>query len=135
MFHDNNLRMIPIRGDMSHLFDISQALSEGEIVSMPADRIFGSDKAVTVSLLGARTHIPEGPFRVATMRGLDVLAVNVMKTSPRSYKIYVAPLEYDKEAPRREQVAELANSYARELQRVVTLHPEQWYNYFEFWKQ
>lgn len=135
MFAGNNVRMIPIRGDMSHLFVISQALSDGETVSMPADRIFGSDKAVTVNLLGSPLRIPEGPFRVAAMRGLDVVAVNVMKTSPRSYKIFVAPLQYDKQASRREQVAQIASLYASELQRVITLYPEQWYNYFDFWKQ
>ncbi|MCC8176661.1 MAG: lysophospholipid acyltransferase family protein [Bacteroidales bacterium] len=135
MFQGNNLRMIPIRSDMGHLFDISQALSDGETVSMPADRIFGSDKAVTVNFLGVKARLPQGPFRVATMRGLDVIAVNVMKTAPQRYKIYVSPLEYDKQAPRREQVTQIATLYAHELQRVITLHPLQWYNYYEFWNQ
>ena len=80
-----------------------------------------------------RAHLPAGPFRVATMRGLDCLAVNVMKTGAKSYCIYVTPLTYDKQAPRPEQVRGLADSYARELERIVTMYPEQWYNYFEFW--
>jgi predicted LPLAT superfamily acyltransferase len=67
------------------------------------------------------------------MRGLDCLAVNVMKTGAKSYRIYVTPLTYDKQAPRAEQVRGLADSYARELERIVTMYPEQWYNYFEFW--
>ncbi len=101
-FAGNNIRMIPVKGDMSHLFDIDQALQRGEIVSMPADRLFGSPKTVEVQLLGATAHLPMGPFSVATMRGLSVLAVNVMKHSTRGYRVYVKPLDYDKEAPRKQ---------------------------------
>jgi predicted LPLAT superfamily acyltransferase len=119
---------------MSHLFLIDHALQEGEIVSMPADRLIGSQKTVTVSLLGAEALLPLGPFSVATMRGLDVLAVNVMKDSWPSYKIFVTPLVYDKQAARKEQIRQLADGYAAELERMLQQYPTQWYNFFDFWK-
>jgi len=133
MFANTNINMIGINADMSHLYEINSALANGEIVSMPGDRIFGSEKSIETDLLGATAHLPAGPFRVATMRGLDCLAVNVMKTGAKSYRIYVSPLIYNKQAPRPEQVRGLADSYARELERIITMYPEQWYNYFEFW--
>ena len=133
MFANTNINMIGIDADMSHLYEINSALANGEIVSMPSDRIFGSEKSIETDLLGATAHLPAGPFRVATMRGLDCLAVNVMKTGAKSYRIYVSPLIYNKQAPRPEQVRGLADSYARELERIITMYPEQWYNYFEFW--
>ena len=133
MFANTNINMIGIDADMSHLYEINSALANGEIVSMPGDRIFGSEKSIETDLLGATAHLPAGPFRVATMRGLDCLAVNVMKTGAKSYRIYVSPLIYNKQAPRPEQVRGLADSYARELERIITMYPEQWYNYFEFW--
>jgi predicted LPLAT superfamily acyltransferase len=76
MFADTNIRMIPVSSDMSHLFEIDHALQNGETVSMPADRIFGSPKAIEAEFLGAKAKFPQGPFSVATMRGLEVLAVN-----------------------------------------------------------
>ena len=100
---------------------------------MPADRIFGSQKSVTMKLLGAEVRLPLGPFSVATMRGLNVLTVNVMKTATNSYKIYVKPLDYDKQSPRRQQISQLAQGYATELERILTMYPTQWYNYFEYW--
>ena len=133
MFANTNINMIGIDADMSHLYEINSALANGEIVSMPGDRIFGSEKSIETDFLGTTAHLPAGPFRVATMRGLDCLAVNVMKTGAKSYRIYVSPLIYNKQAPRPEQVRGLADSYARELERIVTMYPEQWYNYFEFW--
>lgn len=68
------------------------------------------------------------------MRGLDVLAVNVMKSGTTSYRIYVKPLDYDKQASRQQQVSQLASSYAAELERILTMYPTQWYNFYDFWK-
>ena len=68
------------------------------------------------------------------MRGLDVIAVNVLKIGAKKYKIIVTPLCYDGQAPRKEQIQQLSREYVKELERVVNLYPTQWYNYFEFWK-
>ena len=105
----HNIRMIPVKDDMSHLFLVNKALDDSEIVSMPADRIIGSAKTVTARFLGADARFPAGPFSVAAMKGLDVLVVNVMKTSARGY------------------------SYVKELERRVRQYPLQWFNFHDFW--
>ena len=134
MFEEANIRMIGIGTDMSHLFEINNALSNGEIVSMPADRMLGSTKQISHTFLGKTAFFPAGPFAVATSRSLDVLAVNVMKTSSDGYKIIVTPLAYDKTLPKNEQIKQLSSAYVRELERIVRKYPEQWYNYYEFWE-
>ena len=133
LFSGTNISMIAIRPDMSHLFEIDKALANGETVSMPADRINGSPKYIEHDFLGAKAKFPLGPFSVATMRSLNVLAVNVMKTSLRSYMIYVTPLHYDKTTTRKEQIQQLSKAYVAELEKRVRQYPAQWYNYFEFW--
>jgi len=133
MFADTNVNMIALRPDMSHLFELDHALANGEIVSVPADRINGSQKSIRHDFFGAEAKFPVGPFALATMRGLDVLAINVVKTSLRGYKIYVTPLLYDKSAPRQQQVSQLSLAYVTELEKRVRQYPTQWYNYFEFW--
>ena len=135
MFTGTNISMIAIQPDMSHLFEIDKALTDGGIVSMPADRINGSKKCIELDFLGAKAKFPLGPFSVATMRGLEVLAVNVMKDSLTSYKIYVTPLLYDKGATRQEQIKQLSEAYVAELEKRVRQYPEQWYNYFKFWQE
>ncbi len=133
MFGTSRISMIPIRSDMSHLFDINRALSEGEIVSLPADRLFGSPKSIPIRFMGAVAQFPVGPFVTATLRGLDVLAVNVMKTGTKRYTAYITPLDYDRTLPRRQQTEALAHAYAAELERVLRRYPTQWYNYYDFW--
>lgn len=133
-FSPNNIRMIPILPDMSHLFLVNEALANHEIVSMPADRVVGSTRTVACELLDKKAKLPMGPFSVATMREMDVLAVNVMKTSSKGYTVYVTPLTYDKQASRKEQMAQLAASYAHELECRLKQYPEQWFNFYDFWK-
>ncbi len=134
LFSSTNINMIAVRPDMGHLFEINEALAAGEIVSMPADRINGSEKSVKLDFLGAKAKFPYGPFALATMRSLDVVAVNVMKTGLRRYRIIVTPLAYDRSAPRKQQIDQLSRAYVDELQRIVNQYPTQWHNYFEFWK-
>lgn len=133
MFAATNIRMIRMDNNNDHVFKINEALLEGNIISMPADRVFGSGKHVQERLLGRRVNLPMGPFALAAMRELNVLAVNVMKTRPDTYKIYVTPLYYDKTVPFKQQIGQLARAYVSELQRMLKLYPEQWYNYFEYW--
>lgn len=134
MFDRTNIRMICIREDMGHLFEIERALSEGNVVSLPADRHMGGSKTVECSFLGHPADFPKGPFSVAVMCSLDVLAVNVMKEGAKRYRIYVTPLRYDRGAPRKEQMRGLCGAYVAELEKRVEQYPAQWYNFFDFWK-
>lgn len=130
---EHNIRMIPVREDMSHLFIVNEALSNNEIMSMPADRIVGSAKVVKVNFFGETASLPAGPFSVATMNGFEALAVNVMKISAKRYKVYVTRLSYDTQAPRKQQMQQLANCYVEELERRVRQYPSQWFNFYDFW--
>ena len=80
-FSEHNITMIPVKEDMSHLFKINEALVNHEIVSMPADRVMGSSKTIPTEFLGKTAHFPSGPFAVATLRNLEVLAINVIRIS------------------------------------------------------
>ena len=133
MFVQTNIHMISVRKDMSHLYDINNALANGEIVSIPSDRIWGSSKSISIPFLRCEADFPVGPFHVAALRGQEVLVVHVMKIAVKRYKVYVKPLAYDKHAPRQEQIETLARQYVTELERMLRQYPTQWYNYFDFW--
>lgn len=133
MFKDNNIRMIPMMADMSHLFVIDQALSDGEILSMPADRVFGSQKSFSIDFFCARARFPQGPFLLAAMRDVPMLFVSVMKTSATKYHILVHKIECKVKGSTRIKAADLANQYVVLLEETVKQYPAQWYNYFDFW--
>ena len=131
----NNVRMVPVKNDLSHLFLLNTALDEGEIVSMPADRIFGSQKSVECQFFGQTARFPLGAFAMTVQKEVDVIAVFVMKEGMRNYRIYLREIQYDRKLGKREQMSLLAQNFATELENIVRRYPTQWFNYFDFWKQ
>ena len=131
----NNVRMVPVKDDLSHLFLLNTALDDGEIVSMPADRIFGSQKSVDCQFFGEKARFPLGAFAMAVQKEVEVIAVFVMKEGMRKYRIYLREIQYDKELSKREQMSQLAQHFATQLEAIVRRYPTQWFNYFDFWKQ
>jgi predicted LPLAT superfamily acyltransferase len=58
-----------------------------------------------------------------------------MKEGLRNYRIYLRELHHDKSLSKREQMSQLAQRYAEQLEAIVRRYPTQWFNYFDFWKQ
>lgn len=133
IFAKRGIRMIPTSEDMSHIYEMNNALAEGEIVSIPADRIFGSPRTVECQLLGAKAKLPLGPFALATQREAKTIAIFVMKEANYRYKVYIRPVQADTQLNRKEHTAALAQAFATELETILKKYPEQWYNYYEFW--
>ena len=132
MFDETNIRMIPVKDDMSHIFLINSALNDGESVSIPADRVVGDQKTVTCEFFGAPAKFPLGPFLIAAQREIAVLSIHVVKKSPKQYQIFIQQLE-NKGDDVRERARNLARQYASHIESVVRKYPEQWFNYYEFW--
>lgn len=126
MFADHHVNMIPVSSDWSHVFVLNEALQKGNIVSMPGDRIFGSPRCITCRFFGTPAKFPLGPFILAVQRNIPLLAVFVMKTGAKTYRIHVRRLKGDnKEA--------LAQCYADELEKIIKQYPTQWFNFYNFW--
>ena len=136
LFAANNIKMIPTGDDLSHLIEMNNALSEGDIVSIPGDRIFGSPKCIRCDFLGGKASLPLGPFAMAVQRSVPVIAMFVMKHSLAHYKVYIKLLPTapsQAAASRNAQTALLAQAFANELETILRIYPEQWFNYYEFW--
>jgi predicted LPLAT superfamily acyltransferase len=135
---ENNIHLIPILSDMSHLFTLNTALQNGEIVSMPCDRIHGSAKSVECRFFNGLADFPVGAFNLAATFDVDILAIFCMKITSKKYKIFVQPIGRGEPAystaTKKEKINDLVLSYVKELEWVVKQYPEQWFNYHKFWK-
>lgn len=135
MFAGRNVNLIPVKDDMSHIFLLNDALGRGEVVGMPADRMFGSTKSVECRFFGATARFPIGPFLLAVERDVDATALFVMKESAKKYKVYVRKISADRRLSKKERIAAMGQQFADELERIVRAYPTQWFNYYEFWEQ
>lgn len=130
----NNVVMVAVKDDMSHLFTLNNALENGDIITMPADRIFGSNKSVRCKFGYAQADFPVGPFAVASLRGVPVIAVFVFKESTYRYNVVVEKVEVEDfdSLPTKKRAEAMARKYVQLLERQILSHPTQWFNFYDF---
>ena len=131
---DNNVRLIPVSADISHLFILNEALTNGEMANMPCDRAFGSAKTVECDFFNGKADFPVGAFVLALQYQAPVIALFVLKKTASLYRIHVIPVPAPQEGTKREQINRMTRSFAKILEDIVKQYPEQWFNYYEFWK-
>ena len=131
---DNNVRLIPVLDDMSHIFLINEALTSGEMISLPCDRSFGSGKTVECEFLNGKVDFPVGAFVMALQFNVPVIALFVLKISATLYRAHVVTVPVPQEGNKREQINEMARSFVKILEGIVKKYPEQWFNFYSFWK-
>lgn len=133
LMQGNNINMILTGDDSSHLFEINKALSNGESLSIPGDRNFGSTRSITCPFMGSLAEFPLGPFIIAAQREVPVVTIHVMKRNTHRYHIYIRQLKSDGNTLY-QRAETLAREYADFLEKTVRKYPDQWFNYYEFWK-
>jgi len=131
----NNVRLIPVSPDMSHLFIINQAFADGEILVVPCDRTFGSDKTVECDFIGGKADFPVGAFALAQQFDLPVLVMFVVKISTSTYRIHIRPIRVADDTDKHKRIEAMTRSFASNLEDIVKKYPEQWFNYYNFWKR
>ena len=129
-----NLNLISVQEDMSHLFILKQALEQGNMVILPCDRIYGSNKNFKINFLGKDAWFPSSSFRFAAQLEVPVVALFIMKKSLTKYKAFVIPIETDNTEVSNAKRAEIyAENFAKACEYILRKYPRQWFNFFDFW--
>ena len=129
---DRNLNIITIKDDFSHIYEISNALKNNELVAIHADRYVEGSKTIEGTLLGESAKFPIGPFVLATTFKVPVSFVYCFKESAKHYHLYTSPPKEYKENKAIAIPAALED-YRIDLENRLKRYPEQWFNYFAFW--
>lgn len=125
-----SVQFIYVKEDMSHIFEINNALSQNHLICFTGDRYFGNSKTIQAELLGKEALFPAGTFMLASRLKAPVAFVYVMKEPNLHYHLYTrrAP-----EFKHRDAQAVL-NAYTESVEGMLKKYPYQWFNYFNFWK-
>lgn len=136
VFKDKNIDPIILDETGSYIFDINCALMNGNIVSMPADRIMGNMKHFTTDFLGHQASFPLGVFQIAATLNVPIVAIFVVKTSTKNFKVLVNPINFTDENQSNPVKAKLlGQQYVKHLETIVQKYPTQWYNFYPFWEE
>ena len=125
----SNMKFIYVKDDMSHIFEINEALSNNELICFTGDRYFEGSKFLEADLLGQSAKFPAGPFLIASRLNVPVVYVYVMKEKNLHYHLYARRAENVK----KRDAQGLLHSYTQNLESMIEKYPLQWFNYFDFW--
>ena len=122
------IKFILIKDDLSHIFEINNALSRNELICFTGDRYFEGTKCLTAPLLGEDANFPAGPFLIASRLKVPVVFVYVMKEANLHYHLYAR----EAQTKHRDEKG-LLTSYIESVEEMLKVYPLQWFNYFDFW--
>jgi len=137
---EKNVKIIAIKdGEMGHLIELHNAFSQNELVVMHGDRFREGAKTIEANFLGKKAEFPAGPFIMAAKFGVPITFVFAVKESSTHYHFFATePIQVKKvrgEEATNKVVHELLEKYISEVEKMVHRYPEQWFNYFAFWKE
>lgn len=131
---ERKARIIIIRDNLSHIYEISEALKNKELVCMHADRFVAPAKSMDVDFMGGRAAFPAGPFVLAATYRVPVSFVFALREGAMHYHFFAsAPRDY-REPDKKVSMTRILGDFSQAMEEKVKTYPEQWYNYYNFWK-
>lgn len=124
----SKFNIIPIKDDLSHIIAINNALSNNEMIAIHADRYVEGMRYIELPFFGKIARFPYGPFLLASKFSVPITFVFALKANTFHYQLTASNPIQQKLAPE-----EIAKLYIEELENKVKQHPEQWFNYFDFY--
>lgn len=120
--------IIGIGEDFSHIIAMGTALRNGELLCMHGDRFMPDAETIEVDFLGAKAHLPAGPFQLITRMKVPYTIVFAFKEGISHYHYYST-------APYRNALSaqDAAQCFATNVEEKIKRYPYQWYNFYDFW--
>lgn len=130
-----NYKVIPVNEDnLTHIFRIRDVLDKGEYVCFQGDRHVEGSQVFTETFLGKEASFPAGPFLLASRLGVPVVFYFAIRGKGMRYQFHFLLAQPEKRAKGEKTGQGLLRQYVSALETIVKQYPEQWYNYYDFWK-
>ena len=124
---------IDIGSSMATAFKVRAAVDRGRAVALLVDRAYPEDEVI-VPFFGRPTPFLRSPALLARFCGCEILPGFFLRNSDGSYfNLWGEPVAADPSLSPDEDAARLMARVAADLERVIRLHPTQWFNFYRFW--
>lgn len=132
---ERNANIIVIKDNLSHIYEIMEALGNNEFVCMHADRFLPGNKTLNAAFLGKNAFFPSGPFLLASKLDVPTSFVFAAKETNYHYHFFATKGKNYRREDDQSSPLNILNDFVKQMTGKVNQYPEQWYNYYDFWKQ
>jgi predicted LPLAT superfamily acyltransferase len=129
-----NMNVIVIKEDLSHIYAISEALKNNELVCIHADRFVQGNKTMVCNFLDEPAKFPAGPFVLAATFKVPLSFVFAFKETNTHYHLYASEVKQYEGLSKDTMMQQILHEFAAEMEKKAKLYPEQWFNYYNFWQ-
>lgn len=115
---------------------IGQALDEGALVALLADRARPGEAVQAAPFLGAPAPFPLSPWLLAAALGVPVVLAFGLYEGGNRYRLVFedrGPVPAVPRGRRRQALAPLIADYAARLEHHARAAPYNWFNFYDFW--
>jgi predicted LPLAT superfamily acyltransferase len=115
---------------------LGEAVREGALVTLLADRARQHESTVIVDFMGSPAAFPAAPFLIGALLKVPMVICIGMYRGGNRYDLYFEPFVDDLVLPRHARKTELravAQRYAARLEHHVRQDPYNWFNWHDFW--
>lgn len=125
-----NVNIIDLNiGAFAANIQIANVLMQNEIVAMMADRVANEKRFIEVSFFGSQVKINKDPFDIAKRMDKPIIIVHTINKGERKYDAL-----YFEIPTQRSSIEETAQFYMDVLEDTLRKHPQQWFNFYDYFK-
>jgi Kdo2-lipid IVA lauroyltransferase/acyltransferase len=129
------LRIVQLNDDPMVPLKLLHALRSNEIVAIQGDRTYQAFTA-QIRFCGTQTRFPMGPFLLSYVSGAPIMPGFVVRDGWQRYRVITGKPIYLPHTDNRDQDLRTGIEEAVHfLEEVVKQYPDQWLNFYEFWKE
>ncbi len=118
------------------VLEIDEALRQGALVGVMADRCAPAERRVGAAFLGRQAGFPAGPWTLAMVLKVPVVLCFGLYDGGDRYRVYFELVTPGLDVPRRGREAALrgcVQHYADRLAHYARMAPYNWFNFYDFW--
>jgi predicted LPLAT superfamily acyltransferase len=134
-----NARVISIdHANFDFVLSIKERIERGEFIAILGDRTGPDGRMATVDFLGGKADFPTGAYVLASILKCPLYLTFGLYRAPDRYDLFCEPFEEETTLPRDNRDRALqgyAQRFATRLEHFVRLAPDNWFNFYEFWRK
>jgi len=133
---ENNLNIIDLnKGGIAVSVEIANALMNNEIVAIMGDRASNEKGEIEMDFFGKEASFNKNPFQIAYKTNKPILVYFIVFKSMKTYSVEYTKIELDKTVEEKVAVEQAMNIYINMYENTIRNHPNQWFNFYNFWKK